>query len=68
MHDLTYDEMPNKDSNVQLSSRAGWELEDAMTTQVSNNEILGDVYLPAVEKYEYWMSKEEPEYNTFVQH
>ena len=39
-----------------------------MTTQVSNNEILGDVYLPTVEKYEYWMTKEEPEYNTFVQH
>ena len=39
-----------------------------MTTQVSNNEILGDVYLPTVEKYEFWMSKEEPEYNTFVQH
>ena len=40
---MSYDELPNK-SNVQL----GWELEDAMNmnTGVSNNEILGDVYLP----------------------
>lgn len=52
VHDLSYDELPNK-ANVQL----GWELEDGMTTQVSNNEILGDVYLPQVEKYEDWMNQ-----------
>lgn len=62
VHDLSYDELPNK-ANVQL----GWELEDAMTTQVSNNEILGDVYLPQVEKYEDWMNQ-QPEFNSYVQH
>jgi hypothetical protein len=46
VHDLSFDELPNK-QNIQL---AGWDIEDAMTTQVSNDEILGDVYLPAVEK------------------
>ena len=52
--DLAYDELPSRDSNLQISNqvRSGltWDLEDAMTTQVSNNEILGEVYLPDVEK------------------
>lgn len=48
VHDLGIDEVPYKETNVQL----GWDLEDAMTSQVSNNEVLGDVYLPAIEMYE----------------
>lgn len=57
VHDLSYDEMPNKDY-------LQWELSDAMNTRVSNNEILGEVFLPQVEKNE----DEQKPINMLAQH